>query len=61
MERKEALLGNNILGFYIPELVFGRLTISYERLLVNKSMELKFLVWTYDAIGHWPKLSKYHN
>jgi|GEM_PF-1084767 len=38
---EEALLGNNIIGFYIPELVLGRLTVSYERLLANKSMGIK--------------------
>jgi hypothetical protein len=34
----EALLPNNILGFYIPELALGRLTVSYERLFANKSI-----------------------
>ena len=37
----EATLPNGILGFYIPELALGRLTISYERLLANKSMGIK--------------------
>src|SRR6478735_6885200 len=31
----EQTLSNNILGFYIPELVLGRFTVSYERLLAN--------------------------
>ena len=35
---KEVKLSDNILGFYIPELLFGRLTVSYERLLSNKSL-----------------------
>lgn len=51
-KKEEVLLGNNILGFYIPELVFGRLTISYERLLANKSMGIKIpLSLTYDGLG----------
>lgn len=51
-KEQEALLSNNILGFYIPELVLGRLTISYERLLANKSMGIKIpFSLTYDAIG----------
>jgi hypothetical protein len=37
-KEKEALLPNNILGFYIPELALGRLTVSYERLFANKSI-----------------------
>lgn len=37
----EATLPNGILGFYIPELVLGRLTVSYERLFANKSMGIK--------------------
>lgn len=49
---EEALLPNNILGFYIPEIVLGRLTISYERLLANKSMGIKIpLSLTYDGLG----------
>ena len=51
-KEKEALLSNNILGFYIPELVLGRLTVSYERLLANKSMGIKIpFSLTYDALG----------
>ncbi|MBC7694132.1 MAG: hypothetical protein H7141_01660 [Burkholderiales bacterium] len=51
-KKEEALLGNNILGFYIPEIVLGRLTISYERLLANKSMGIKIpLSLTYDGLG----------
>jgi len=37
----EQTLSNNILGFYIPELVLGRFTVSYERLFANKSMGIK--------------------
>lgn len=51
-KEKEALLPNGILGFYIPDLVFGRLTVSYERLLANKSMGIKIpLSLTYDGLG----------
>ena len=51
-KKEEALLGNNILGFYIPELVLGRLTVSYERLLANKSMGIKIpFSLTYDGLG----------
>lgn len=49
---KEALLPNNILGFYIPELILGRLTVSYERLLANKSIGIKIpFSLTFDALG----------
>lgn len=51
-KEKEALLPNGILGFYIPELVLGRLTVSYERLFANKSMGIKIPVsLTYDGMG----------
>ncbi len=55
---KEALLPNNILGFYIPELILGRLTISYERLLANKSIGFKVpFSLTYDGLGALSELS----
>jgi len=38
---KEEKLGNNIIGFYLPELAVGRFTISYERLFSGKSMGIK--------------------
>lgn len=51
-KEQEALLPNGILGFYIPELAFGRLTVSYERLLANKSMGIKVpFSLTYDGLG----------
>ena len=51
-KEKEALLPNGILGFYIIDLVFGRLTVSYERLLANKSVGIKIPVsLTYDGVG----------
>ncbi len=51
-KEKEALLPNGILGFYIPEILMGRLTVSYERLFANKSMGIKIPVsLTYDGLG----------
>jgi hypothetical protein len=49
---KEQELPDNILGFYIPELLFGRFTVSFERLLANKSLGVKIpLSLTYDSFG----------
>lgn len=49
---EEALLPNNILGFYIPEIMLGRLTVSYERLFANKSIGVKIPIsLTYDSFG----------
>lgn len=49
---KEQELSDNILGFYIPELLFGRLTVSFERLLAGKSVGIKVPVsLTYDSFG----------
>lgn len=49
---KEQEMSDNILGFYIPELFFGRLTVSYERLFANKSVGIKVPVsLTYDLLG----------
>lgn len=51
-KEEEALLPNNILGFYLPEIFLGRLTISYERLFANKSMGIKIpFSLTYDSFG----------
>ncbi len=51
-KEKEALMPNGILGFYIVDLAFGRLTVSYERLLANKSVGIKIpLSLTYDGLG----------
>jgi hypothetical protein len=51
-KEQEALLPNGILGFYIPDIVFGRLTVSYERLFAGKSMGVKIPVsLTYDGMG----------
>ena len=46
---KEQELPNGILGFYLPELVLGRLTVSYERLFADKTMGVTIpLSITYD-------------
>lgn len=61
-KKEEALLPNNILGFYIPELLFGRLTISFERLLANKSIGIMIPVsLTYNSIGILNALSTASN
>ncbi len=51
-KEKEQKLPDNILGFYIPELLLGRFTVSYERLIANKSVgvTLPFSL-TYDSFG----------
>ncbi len=36
--KKSDTLGNTILGFYPTQLIVGRLTFSYERLILNKSI-----------------------
>lgn len=49
---KEQGLSDNILGFYIPELILGRFTVSYERLLANKTVGITIPVsLTYDSFG----------
>lgn len=49
---KEQNLSDNILGFYIPELLLGRFTVSYERLIYNKSVGITVPVsLTYDSFG----------
>jgi len=51
-KEKEQTLSDNILGFYIPELILGRLTVSYERLIYNKSVGITVpLSLTYDSFG----------
>lgn len=57
-KEQEALLSNNILGFYIPELILGRFTVSYERLLANKSIGIKIpLSLTYNPFGALSSMS----
>ena len=51
-KKQEDTLSNNILGFYFPVILFGRLGISYERLFANKSMGIKIpLILSYDPSG----------
>lgn len=58
----EPTLSNNILGFYIPELLFGRLTVSYERLFANKSMGITIPAsLTYNPFGFMNDTSKTNN
>lgn len=57
-KEKEALMPNGILGFYIVDFVFGRFTVSYERLLANKSVGIKVPVsLTYDGLGALAEMS----
>jgi hypothetical protein len=37
-KKEEELLSSNIIGVHIPDLLFGRFTLSYERLIANKSL-----------------------
>lgn len=37
-KKEEETLSSNIVGIHIPDLAFGRFTLSYERLLANKSI-----------------------
>lgn len=49
---KEEKFSDNILGFYLPELILGRLTVSYEKLISNKSIGITIPVsLTYDSFG----------
>ncbi len=49
---KEHALSDNILGFYIPDLILGRLTMSFERLIANKTVGITVpLSLTYDSFG----------
>ena len=57
-KEKEALMPNGILGFYIVDFAFGRFTVSYERLLANKSVGITVpLSLTYDGLGALAELS----
>lgn len=57
-KEQEALLSNNILGFYIPELILGRFTVSFERLFANKSIGIKIpLSLTYNPFGALSSMS----
>ena len=49
---KEHTLSDNILGFYIPDLILGRFTMSFERLIANKTIGITIpLSLTYDSFG----------
>ena len=51
-KEKEMLLPNGILGFYVAQIPAGRFTVSYERLLANKSIGILVPVsLTYDMLG----------
>ena len=51
-KEQEQGLSDNILGFYIPDLVLGRFTVSYERLIANKTIGITIPVsLTYDSFG----------
>ncbi len=51
-KKKEETLSNNILGFYLPAILFGRFGVSYERFFANKTMGIKIpAILTYDPTG----------
>ena len=61
-KEQELLLKNNILGFYVTQLIFGRLTLSYERLFANKSMGILIpFSLTFDALGALAENSANHS
>ena len=40
-KEQESMLSNHIIGFYIHQLLWGRFTISYERLFADKTLGIK--------------------
>lgn len=49
IREKEKSFSNNIIGIQIPDIVFGRLTLSYERLFFDKQMGVAVPIsMTYD-------------
>jgi hypothetical protein len=51
----EDTLSNNILGFYLPVILFGRLGVSYERLFVGKSIGIKIpFILSYNPLAYLP-------
>lgn len=53
-KKQEETLSNNVLGFYLPPILFGRLGVSYERFFANKTMGIKIpAILTYDPSGVW--------
>ena len=48
-KEQESMLSNHIIGFYIHQLLWGRFTISYERLFADKTIGIKIPIsLTYD-------------
>ena len=48
-KEQEYMLSNHIIGFYIHQLLWGRFTISYERLFADKTIGIKIPIsLTYD-------------
>ena len=47
--QQESSMSNHIIGFYIHQLLWGRFTISYERLFADKTIGIKIpMSLTYD-------------
>lgn len=54
-KKREDTLSNNILGFYLPVILFGRLGVSYERLFANKSIGIKIpFILSYNPAAYIP-------
>jgi len=54
-KKQEDTLSNNILGFYLPVILLGRLGVSYERLFANKSIGIKIpFILSYNPIAYLP-------
>jgi hypothetical protein len=54
-KKREDTLSNNILGFYLPVILLGRLGVSYERLFANKSIGIKIpFILTYNTFAYLP-------
>lgn len=54
-KKQEDTLSNNILGFYLPVILLGRLGVSYERLFANKSIGIKIpFILTYNTFAYLP-------
>ena len=54
-KKQEDSLSNNILGFYLPVILLGRLGVSYERLFSNKSIGIKIpVILSYNSFAYLP-------
>lgn len=54
-KKQEDSLSNNILGFYLPVILLGRLGVSYERLFSNKSIGIKIpVILSYNPFAYLP-------